>query len=351
MGKNKVRNKNRARKENTSTSSTSGSNIPSTSTSVNENVKTRSTSSAVNRRHLLADPIQSKLSMPATASSKDATTSKTSNSTSPAAPMSRIKGAQEKRDSVISGTWEGPKQHSRPKTKSPKQPLWGFKPGGWWPCRALKWTYQFFLALVRIHWTDRQTLQDLVLTLVLVGLAIAGFYVVLDFLLRALPGVAAQGLDGNCSVVYVTVPGPIITVSLIGASPTNPARGTYYFSVINGTTEWLNGISPPSRFSTLVTRTADITPIVSSLSTIGTSSSGAATASPTQTATTSALSIFNPSTPELGATFTSSLTSGLTFGSSVDTSVFGSSPLTSSLALSSVSLSPLGPTSSATSIK
>ncbi|KAF1945660.1 hypothetical protein EJ02DRAFT_304470, partial [Clathrospora elynae] len=48
--------------------------------------------------------------------------------------------------------------------------------------------------------------------------------VALELLLKMIPVVAAQDLDANCSVVYVTVPGPIITVSLVGASPTNPAR-------------------------------------------------------------------------------------------------------------------------------
>ncbi|KAG9190384.1 hypothetical protein G6011_08472 [Alternaria panax] len=336
MGKNKIRSKNRARKENTSISDNSGSNIPSTSTPAHENVITRSTSSTIDRQHLLAEPFRRKPSMPATTLLKDATTSNTSSGTSPAAPVSQKKGAQRKRDSVVSGTWEGRGRPSKSKMKSVKQPLWGFRPGGWWPCRALNWTYHFFLALIRIHWTDQQTFQDLVLTLALIGLVIVGFYVALDFLLRALPGVAAQALDGNCSIVYVTVPGPIITVSLIGASPTNPARGTYYFSIINGTTEWLNSIAPPSRFSTLITRTADITPIVSSLSITGTSSSGLATVSSTQTPTTSAPSIFSPASPGLGSTFTSSFAPGFTLGSSVDTSIFGSTPPPSSLALSSL---------------
>ncbi|EDU41398.1 conserved hypothetical protein [Pyrenophora tritici-repentis Pt-1C-BFP] len=51
-------------------------------------------------------------------------------------------------------------------------------------------------------------------------------YIALEFVLKALPGVVAQAFDGNCSVVYVTVPGPIITVSLVAASPTNPARAS-----------------------------------------------------------------------------------------------------------------------------
>ncbi|EAT89385.1 hypothetical protein SNOG_02654 [Parastagonospora nodorum SN15] len=60
--------------------------------------------------------------------------------------------------------------------------------------------------------------------------------------------------------------GPIITISLINASPSNPAKGTYYFSVVNGTTEWMNSITPPSQFSTLITKTPEITPIISSVS-------------------------------------------------------------------------------------
>jgi hypothetical protein len=180
-----------------------------------------------------------------------------------------------------------------------------------------------------------------VLSLGIFSLLLWGAYFTLDSFLTAIPGAAAQEFDGNCSVVYVTVPGPIITVSLIGASPTNPARGTYYFSVINGTTEWLNSITPPSRFSTLVTQTPEITPIVSSLSATAPSSSGLLTVPPTGTAITSALPSSNPTIPESATTLTSLPMSGSTLVTSFSASIPGSStsiPLpTSSVSLSSFS--------------
>ncbi|KAI4684053.1 hypothetical protein J4E81_009216 [Alternaria sp. BMP 2799] len=135
---------------------------------------------------------------------------------SPAPPVIRGKGAKDKRDSVISSTWEGPKQQSEPKATTAARPRWGFRPRNWWPCRIIRWIYQFFVALTRIRWTDKQISKDLILTLAFVGIVVAGGYVALDILLNAIPGVSAQAVDGNCSIVYVTVPGPIITISLVG---------------------------------------------------------------------------------------------------------------------------------------
>ncbi|KAH9861508.1 hypothetical protein J1614_011255 [Plenodomus biglobosus] len=139
---------------------------------------------------------------------------------------------------------------------------WGPRTLSWKLCRAIRWIYNFCVALSRIQW-DAQRCRDLLLTLGSIALYMYALYVVLGFIVSQVA--SAQEMEANCSVVYVTIPGPIITVSLIAASPSNPARGTYYFSVINGTTGWLDSIAPPSRYSTLRTKTPDITPIISSL--------------------------------------------------------------------------------------
>ncbi|KAI4931154.1 hypothetical protein J4E85_003743 [Alternaria conjuncta] len=294
MGKNKIRSKDKSRKDKTSISDTNGSSTPSTWTSSHGAVITRSTSNTSDRRQLPTEPPGKTLCVPTITSLKDTTTSSTSPSSSPAPPVIRGKGSKDKRDSVISSTWEGPKQQSEPKATTAARPRWGFRPRNWWPCRIIRWIYQFFVALTRIRWTDKQISKDLILTLAFVGIVVAGGYVALDILLNAIPGVSAQAVDGNCSIVYVTVPGPIITISLVGASPTNPAKGTYYFSVVNSTTEWLDSIAPPSRFSTLPTRTADVTPIVSSVGVTSFLSSGAAVVSSTLGPTTSTLSLSGP---------------------------------------------------------
>ncbi|KAI4613944.1 hypothetical protein J4E80_006632 [Alternaria sp. BMP 0032] len=201
MGKNKIRSKDKSRKDKTSISDTNGSSTPSTWTSAHGASPT--------------EPPGKTLCIPTITSLKDTTTSSPSTGSSPAPPISRTKGAEDKGDSVISGTWEGPKQQSKPKTTTAARPRWGFKPRNWWPCRIIQWIYRFFVALTRIRWTDKQTSKDLILTLAFVGIVVAGGYVALDILLSAIPGVSAQAVDGNCSIVYVTVPGPIITISLV----------------------------------------------------------------------------------------------------------------------------------------
>ncbi|KAI4953358.1 hypothetical protein J4E86_006901 [Alternaria arbusti] len=294
MGKNKIRSKDKSRKDKTSISDTDGSSTPSTWTSSHGAVITRSTSNTSDRRQLPTEPPGKTLCVPTITSLKDTTPSSSSPGSSPAPPVIRGKGAKDKRDSVISSTWEGPKQQSEPKATTAARPRWGFRPRNWWPCRIIQWIYHFFVALMRIRWTDKQISKDLILTLAFVGIVVAGGYVALDILLSAIPGVSAQTVDGNCSIVYVTVPGPIITISLVGASPTNPAKGTYYFSVVNSTTEWLDSIAPPSLFSTLPTRTADVRPILSSMGLSSMPSSGVAVGSSTLGSTTSALSLSDP---------------------------------------------------------
>jgi hypothetical protein len=126
------------------------------------------------------------------------------------------------------------------------------QPCEWWPCRSYRWTRDFVVAFWRGLFT-RYWIDQLYALVLLVIFLIASWGAV-EGLLQMFQPVAA--LDVNCSVVYVTIPGPIITVSLVGATPTDPNHGTYYYSVINGTTQWLNSIAPPTRFSTLVTSTA-----------------------------------------------------------------------------------------------
>ncbi|KAI2485865.1 hypothetical protein Ptr902_00555 [Pyrenophora tritici-repentis] len=209
--------------------------------------------------------------------------------------------------SFISSAWEGTAtSFSRVLSSWPCLPIVQLARNCWncwlssWPCRTT-------VQLVRHSWNNSRTSMDLVVTVIFFIATIFAGYIALEFVLKALPGVVAQAFDGNCSVVYVTVPGPIITVSLVAASPTNPARGTYYFSVVNSTTRWLNSIAPPSRFSTLITRTPEITPIVSSLSATGSSFPGESSVSSTEIYTSPDLSI-----PGLSSSLTVPLISGST---------------------------------------
>ncbi|KAF2244778.1 hypothetical protein BU26DRAFT_568778 [Trematosphaeria pertusa] len=153
---------------------------------------------------------------------------------------------------------------AHPNMNTPQKPLrarrpcwkkWMPRPCQWWPCRASRWIRDFVLAV--FHVSKSAAWRDLLFSGSLLALFLFGCWVAMEGLLHVFRPVAAQ--DANCSVVYVTIPGPIITVSLIGATPSDPNHGTYYFSVINGTTHWHNSIAPPTRFSTLVTVTPGIT--------------------------------------------------------------------------------------------
>ena len=170
-----------------------------------------------------------------------------------------------KRDSVMSNTsdvlvW----QPSKPATR--RSWPFRFRAKRWLPCRAYIWCRDLSTALYRTCSGDRR--MDVFLSVCLLATTMIAAYIASEFILLVFKPVAAQDLtpDANCSIVYVTVPGPIITVSLIGATPSNPARATYYFSVINGSTQWLDSVAPPSRSYTLPTRTIDSTPNISSLS-------------------------------------------------------------------------------------
>ncbi|KAI4644529.1 hypothetical protein J4E93_006434 [Alternaria ventricosa] len=192
MGKNKIRSKDKSRKDKTSISDTTGSSTPSTWTSAHGAVITRSTSNTSDRRQLPSEPPEKTLCVATITSLKDTTTSKSSSASSPTPPITRGKGTKDKRDSVISSTWEGPKQQSEPKATTAARPRWGFRPRNWWPCRIIRRIYRFFVALTRIRWTDKQTSKDLILTLTFIGIVVAGGYVALDILLKAIPGVSAQ---------------------------------------------------------------------------------------------------------------------------------------------------------------
>jgi hypothetical protein len=124
-----------------------------------------------------------------------------------------------------------------------RRPLWLPQPSRWWPCRTFRWIRDFIPAFVRLlvseHWVDQ------VYTLILLVGFLCGCWAAIEGVLHIVKGVAAQ--DAGCSVVYVTIPGPLVTVSLVGQTPTNPNHGTYYYSVIHGTTRWLDSIAPPTQ--------------------------------------------------------------------------------------------------------
>ncbi|KAK7184568.1 hypothetical protein PSPO01_09239 [Paraphaeosphaeria sporulosa] len=120
---------------------------------------------------------------------------------------------------------------------------WLPQPSRWWLCRAFRWIRDFTTVFLRLlmseHWVDQ------VYTLVLLVGFLCGCWAAIEGVLHIVKGAAAQDID--CNIVYVTIPGPIVTVSLVGQTPTDPNHGTYYYSVINGTTRWLDSIQPPTR--------------------------------------------------------------------------------------------------------
>ncbi|KAF2735382.1 hypothetical protein EJ04DRAFT_563402 [Polyplosphaeria fusca] len=98
------------------------------------------------------------------------------------------------------------------------QRWWRIRPCKWWPCLTIRWLWLFVSvlpnALLRLAWHD-------VFYMLVVFLAV--FYAlkgVAEFQFRMFRGVYAQENDG-CSIVYVTLPGPIITVSLIEGPQTS----------------------------------------------------------------------------------------------------------------------------------
>ncbi|KAF2631380.1 hypothetical protein BU25DRAFT_454835 [Macroventuria anomochaeta] len=136
----------------------------------------------------------------------------------------------EKRDSVVSSNWEEAKLEKTSQITTKRvsdQAAWRRKsnPSSWWPCRMYRWTRRFILATIRGFQGPRRA--DFILTFGVLFVCLYVAYTTLDFILFGLiKGVRAQDIvdAANCSVVYVTIPGPIITVSLIAAAPSDPAR-------------------------------------------------------------------------------------------------------------------------------
>ncbi|KAI8938840.1 hypothetical protein NX059_004703 [Plenodomus lindquistii] len=137
---------------------------------------------------------------------------------------------------------------------------WGQKILSWRLFRIIRWVYNFCIVLGRIRW-DKQQCRDLIVTLGSVVLYVYSLYLVLGFLASHVA--SAHNINASCSAFYVTIPGSVPNVSLITASPSNPAKGTYYFAVVNGTTGWLDGIAPPNQTNTLHSMTLDIDPAFS----------------------------------------------------------------------------------------
>lgn len=126
----------------------------------------------------------------------------------------------------------------------------------WIPWHTYHWIRDFVIALSRLCTGERWL--DGIYSLGLLACFICCCYITIEGLLHLIQGVAAQ--DADCSIVYVTIPGPIVTVSLVGQTPMDPNHGTYYYSVINGTTRWLDSIAPPTRTNTFSTTAPGFTP-------------------------------------------------------------------------------------------
>ncbi|KAF2640370.1 hypothetical protein P280DRAFT_34349 [Massarina eburnea CBS 473.64] len=186
------------------------------------------------------------------------TTNGTAESPTPTTAMSSYGSQLERQPSEMSkGIDDVPRRPTRPAWwKKYMSPV-----SGWRPCRAFRWTHNavaiFFRGFKTQYWYDR------LVTVAFLALFLFGCRVALELVLHMFSPAAAQESDPNCSIVYVTIPGPIITVSLIASRPTDPNHGTYYYSVINGTTEWLGSIAPPTRFSTLPTAPVSVSQTLS----------------------------------------------------------------------------------------
>ncbi|EMD66711.1 hypothetical protein COCSADRAFT_35210 [Bipolaris sorokiniana ND90Pr] len=95
-----------------------------------------------------------------------------------------------KRDSVISNTSEGPADKIKVAAQVAPRAGWNVRVRRWlwlwwsWPCRLLRWTYRFLIALVRIYWNDQRRVEDVLLTVGLGGSVVFGVYLVVDFLVK-----------------------------------------------------------------------------------------------------------------------------------------------------------------------
>ena len=144
--------------------------------------------------------------------------------------------------------------------RSRPRPGWVQYISKWLPWRTCRWIRDFLTAISHLFTGERWL--DGVYSFVLLACFLYCFYIAIEGLLHFVKGVAAQDVD--CSVVYVTIPGPIVTVSLIGQTPTDPSHGTYYYSVIDGTTRWLDSVAPPTRTKSPFTTVPVLTPTASS---------------------------------------------------------------------------------------
>ncbi|KAH7118955.1 hypothetical protein B0J11DRAFT_509052 [Dendryphion nanum] len=126
----------------------------------------------------------------------------------------------------------------REQPKAPELPTWQ----QWVLNRIHTWLPQYTLSVAQ--GILQQDWHNLIILLASAIIFVSGCWVAIEGILKIFAPVLAEE---QCSIVLVTIPGPIITVSLIGGIPTDPPRGTYYFSVIDGTTHWLGGVAPPSR--------------------------------------------------------------------------------------------------------
>ncbi|CAE6997540.1 hypothetical protein PTTW11_00551 [Pyrenophora teres f. teres] len=223
MGKNKMRNRDRSRLENTATSNGSDANNtsrPALSPLIvgkSRKMPTRAKPPKSNKTPSTSTPSASGISLDSWLPTSDLITVNLSMPPFPAKdgrPSTlQTPPTKNRWHSFISSIWED-------------TATWFSRGLISWPCRTIGWLYRIIVQLAWNCWNDWQTFTDMVLTVIFLIITIFACYIALELLLKALPGVAAQAFDGNCSVVYVTIPGPIITISLVAASPTNPARAS-----------------------------------------------------------------------------------------------------------------------------
>jgi hypothetical protein len=208
----------------------------------------------------------------------------------------------EKRDSVISTTWEDSKYgtesepaiDARSKHAPVRGRLWSaFRFRHWYPCRVLRWILDYTVGYRALQGPRG---KDVFLTVCFLMACLFTCYTTLEFILVSIKGAAAQeiGQNTSCSVVCVTTPGPVmpdpITISFIDGTSSDSARETSYYSII----------SESSRTTTNV-----IAPNVPSMSTpeslgisIATSSSNVQPEDDQRTLTTSDMTGTNPFMPQ-----------------------------------------------------
>lgn len=149
-----------------------------------------------------------------------------------------------KRDSVVSSTWEDSKRNPEPKLEPVRRNRWRRILCGLWPCRFVRWVHAVIAAFARASQGPQR--RDLFLTFCLAAICIFVSYTTVELICRMIQTVAAQDTGFDWTVDFVTISDPISTVSLIDATPSDLDHGSYSFSMVDGTTQWLNSIAPPS---------------------------------------------------------------------------------------------------------